>query len=258
MPKGAPRILLAGHQSEIATLHPELLAKAGLGELGAGMISHFEEVDYMHVLGQSILYQIFPLRRFGRGVMYMHVPGPPTPRGEINPSLEQQRPLHFANAAHPELLGDRDIFHAVAGPNPVPASGQVDEEIARGLINHRLFPIRYGRPVLIYKATVVVVALALHLAHRTNPVPVGVELDSGDELLDGGGLVTYPPVGRQTNLAGIGVGDATHRGSGLATLSIHQAEMDAGGVGRLGFSPVGAGGATRGRSEERRVGKARR
>ena len=178
--------------------------------------------------------------------MHVHVPRPPTPCGEINPPLEQQRLLHFATAAHLELLGDRDIFHAVAGPNPPPAGGQINEEIARGLINHRLLPIRDGRPVLINKAAVVVVALALHLTDRTNPIPVRVKADPRDELLDGGGLGAYPPVGRQANLAGAGVGDASHRGSGLAGLGIHQTEMDAGGVGRLGFAPVGAGGAARG------------
>ena len=56
VPEGTPRILLAGHEGEIASLHPELFAKAGLGELGAGVMPHFEEVDHMHVLGQGILH----------------------------------------------------------------------------------------------------------------------------------------------------------------------------------------------------------
>src|ERR1019366_9491319 len=115
-----------------------------------------------------------------------------------------------------------------------------------GLVNHRLLPIRDGRPVSITKAAVVVIAFALHLTDRANPVPIGVKVDPGDELLDGGWFGAYPPIGWQANFARVGAGHTNHRWSGLAGLCLLQAEMDPGGVGRLGFAPVGAGGAARG------------
>ena len=141
MSESAAGILLAGNQGEIAPLHAELVAEASLGKIRALVMAHFQEVDHVHIFGEGVLHQELALRRILGRVMHMHVPRPPTPRGEVNPPPEQQRAFQFTPVLHLQLLNHRDILHAVAGRDPPTARGQVDEEIARGLINDRLLPV---------------------------------------------------------------------------------------------------------------------
>ena len=85
--------------------------------------------------------------------------------------------------------------------DPPPAGGQIDQEVPRGLINHRLLPVREGRPVLVDGILLVAVALALHPADRTNPVQVRVESNPGIKLWDRRGLVhSRPSGGNRTSL----------------------------------------------------------
>ncbi len=133
-------------------------------------------------------------------VMDMHIAGPPALGGEIHPAFQIYRQGDGFSIGHFESLNDWDILEpSIHGETPF-TIGKLNGEIAGGLVDDRLLPIGNGGKQIVDVASVVVIAFTLHLSDGADPIGIGIEFDSGEELAGGRGMGEDFAVRWQANL----------------------------------------------------------